>query len=169
MRHATLATLAAGTLGASATAGIVTYEFDITVEQAVPAPDVGDFTPSGTGLVTVDPTAMTIAWEITYEGLTGPIVSPGAHFHGPAEPGETAGVEITLTSGDPDGPTSGVLEGSSPLTMQQLDDVTAGLWYVNIHTAQNPAGEIRGQVVPGPAALGLLAPAALLAGRRRRG
>jgi len=168
MNRIALAALAAATLATAAQAELITYEFDITVDQAVPAPDVDGFNPSGFGIVDVDTEALTISWTITYEGLTGPIVAPGAHFHGPALPGETAGVEVFLTDGDPAEPASGSLVGSAPLSLQQLDDVTSGLWYVNIHTAQNPSGEIRGQVVPGPGAMALLGVAGLAARRRRR-
>ncbi len=36
-----------------------------------------------------------------------------------------------------------------PLTPLQVADLMAGKWYVNLHTAANPGGEIRGQVMPG--------------------
>jgi hypothetical protein len=39
-------------------------------------------------------------------------------------------------------------EGSAELTQEQAEQLMAGKWYVNVHTANNPAGEIRGQVVP---------------------
>ena len=38
--------------------------------------------------------------------------------------------------------------GSAILTPEQEGLLRAGLWYLNIHTAANPAGEIRGQVLP---------------------
>ena len=28
-----------------------------------------------------------------------------------------------------------------------MDQFQAGMWYVNVHTAANPSGEIRGQVM----------------------
>jgi hypothetical protein len=37
-------------------------------------------------------------------------------------------------------------EGSATLTDAQASDLLAGKLYVNIHTAANPGGEIRGQV-----------------------
>ena len=38
-------------------------------------------------------------------------------------------------------------EGSATLTPTQVADLMAGKWYVNIHTAKNPGGEIRGQMM----------------------
>ena len=32
------------------------------------------------------------------------------------------------------------------MTDGQIGDLRAGLWYINIHTAKVPGGEIRGQV-----------------------
>ena len=40
------------------------------------------------------------------------------------------------------------MKGQATLTDQQITDLMAGQWYFNIHTAENPSGEIRGQVVP---------------------
>jgi hypothetical protein len=38
---------------------------------------------------------------------------------------------------------------SGPVTTeQQVTDLMGGQWYFNVHTAQNPTGEIRGQVLP---------------------
>jgi hypothetical protein len=38
------------------------------------------------------------------------------------------------------------VEGSATLTDAQAVDLLAGRYYINIHTAANPPGEIRGQV-----------------------
>ena len=43
--------------------------------------------------------------------------------------------------------TSSPVEGSATLTDAQAADLVAGKYYVNIHTAANPGGEIRGQVM----------------------
>ena len=43
-------------------------------------------------------------------------------------------------------PTSSPVEGSATLTDAQAADLMAGKYYINIHTAANPGGEIRGQV-----------------------
>jgi hypothetical protein len=44
----------------------------------------------------------------------------------------------------------GVIFGSVVYTAEQAADLLAGLNYVNIHTATNPGGEIRGQLIPDP-------------------
>ena len=64
-----------------------------------------------------------------------------AHFHGPAMPGQNGGVQIGIDAA------SNPSSGSAILTLDQVDDLLAGLWYVNIHSEMFPAGEIRGQVL----------------------
>jgi hypothetical protein len=145
------------------------FNFPIDTVQEVPTPTIpaGVPIPMGTGMVTLDTDANMISWTIDYQDLTGSIVSPGAHFHGPAGPGATANVEIFLSDGDPPEPATGQLVGSAAVSDDQELDILAGLWYVNIHTELNGAGEIRGQVVPEPAA-GLLASLACVCFWRRR-
>jgi hypothetical protein len=38
------------------------------------------------------------------------------------------------------------IKGTATLTDAQVADLMAGKYYVNVHTAANPAGEIRGQL-----------------------
>ena len=96
---------------------------------------------AGTGTADIDYDAATkkLSWKLTYSGLSGPATA--AHFHGPAEPGKNAGVAVAIP-----GATSSPAEGSAVLTDAQAADLTAGKYYINVHTAANPAGEIRGQV-----------------------
>ena len=61
--------------------------------------------------------------------------------------------------------------GDAVISGQQIDDLFAGLWYINIHSTTSGGGEIRGQVnvVPLPAAAWLFGSAlAGLAGFSRR-
>ena len=44
-------------------------------------------------------------------------------------------------------PFTSPFKGSAKLTDAQASDLMAGRWYVNIHTAANPGGELRGQLV----------------------
>jgi hypothetical protein len=98
-------------------------------------------TSSGTGTADLDYDAATkkLSWKLSYSGLSGPATA--AHFHGPAETGKNAGVAVAI----PNAGTSPV-EGSATLTDAQAADLLGGKYYINIHTAANPGGEIRGQV-----------------------
>ena len=98
-------------------------------------------TSAGTGAADLDYDAATkkLSWKLTYSGLSGPATA--AHFHGPAEAGKNAGVMVPIP-----GIATSPAEGSATLTDAQASDLQAGKLYVNIHTAANPGGEIRGQV-----------------------
>lgn len=93
----------------------------------------------GTADVTFDTTSKMLTWKVAYSGLTGPATA--GHFHGPAEPGKNAGVAVPFTN-----VATSPVEGSATLTDAQAADLMAGKYYVNVHTAANPGGEIRGQV-----------------------
>ncbi len=99
---------------------------------------------SGPGIGSVDAMLDTasgkLKYTITYDGLSGRATA--AHFHGPASASESAGVAVKIT-GDLTSP----IEGEAMLTPEQADALMAGRWYVNIHTANNPSGEIRGQLM----------------------
>jgi hypothetical protein len=113
-----------------------------------------------------------------------------AHIHAPAPPGVAAGV-VWGFFGTPDNDinpknlvitpfASGVggtmtsiwdqPEGNNTTLTAQLPNLLAGLSYLNLHTVQNPAGEIRGQIVPvpEPSTLALLGSSLLLLRLRRR-
>lgn len=82
-----------------------------------------------------------LRWKVTYAGTTGPLT--GAHIHGPAGPGQNAGVVVPFPN-----VASSPIQGETKLTPQQASQLMAGQWYVNLHTAQHPGGEIRGQLRP---------------------
>ena len=98
---------------------------------------------SGLATATLDSDG-TFHWDVAYGGLTGPATA--AHFHGPAAPGTNAGVVVNIGGPTPGNP----MQGSAHLNTTQIADLVAGRWYVNVHTAANPNGEIRGQVVAAP-------------------
>lgn len=119
----------------------------------------------GDAAIVLDTSTGEFGWVISFEGLTGPAVS--AHFH-EAMKGSTGSIVLNL---DTDsgvvlsgiGQSEGVFAGGTILDPTQISNVLDGLWYINIHTAVNPTGEIRGQVqfgsftpVPVPAAIWLL-------------
>jgi hypothetical protein len=94
---------------------------------------------TGTADIDYDAASKKLSWKLTYSGLSGPATA--AHFHGPAEPGKNAGVAVAIPNA-----TQTPAEGSATLTDAQAADLMAGNYYVNVHTAANPGGEIRGQV-----------------------
>jgi hypothetical protein len=99
-------------------------------------------TATGTGSFTL--TDNGLAFHVTAEGLSGPIVA--AHFHGPAPAGMDAPVVHGITDEFDGNTAAGVwtfAEGLDTL----LTDLKAGNIYVNLHTAANQPGEIRGQVI----------------------
>jgi hypothetical protein len=90
----------------------------------------------GNMMLTLDTEKKTVAWKTTYTGLSGNATA--AHFHGPAAPGENAGPAVDISGK--------IEEGSAPVSDDQIKDLQAGKWYLNIHTAKYPDGEIRGQL-----------------------
>ncbi|WP_293857952.1 CHRD domain-containing protein [Sphingomonas sp. SCN 67-18] len=96
---------------------------------------------AGTGTVeaTLDSETNAFTYTITYSGLTGPAVA--AHFHGPAAADANAPPVIGMKD------TASPISGSAVLTAAQVEDLKAGRWYFNVHTKDNPGGEIRGQIV----------------------
>jgi hypothetical protein len=84
-----------------------------------------------------------LRWQLNYAGLSGPATA--AHFHGPAMIGANAGVALPFT-----GSVTSPMSGQATLTAAQAADLMAGKWYANVHTAQFPAGEIRGQMTVRP-------------------
>jgi hypothetical protein len=121
-------------------AATVTYKADLKGSSEVPPT-----TSTGTGSVTMtfDPATKELKWNGTYTGLTG--APTAAHIHGPAEAGKNAGVEVWISTKGEAFPSP--FSGSATLTDGQAGDLTGGLCYVNIHTAANPGGEIRGQLM----------------------
>ena len=81
-----------------------------------------------------------LSYTMTYMGLSGPATA--AHFHGPADAGQNAGVAVPIGNNPPSPST-----GTVTLTDAQMKDLEAGKWYANVHTADNKGGEIRGQLV----------------------
>ena len=162
-------------LTAATSAGALSYTITAIIDglQEVPA----NITP-GTGTLagTYDDVTNFLAWSGSFSGLIG--TTTDAHFHGPAAAGVSAGVQIHITAagGDtfPIGVTSGSFSGDATLTATQETQLLGGLWYVNIHSTFDGAGEIRGQVsavaVPEPPAVLMLVLGLIglgVAGRRR--
>lgn len=95
----------------------------------------------GVGFFTFDRGTRMLCYAINYGDLSSG--ETGAHFHGPARPGEDAGVLLDISA-----PVGSPKEGCvGPLTPKQRNMLRRGRMYVNVHSTTAPAGEIRGQVV----------------------
>ena len=112
------------------------YEATLSASQEVP-PGTGGGT--GTAEVQLNRDNNQLSWKVTYSGLSGPATA--AHIHGPAAAGANAGVVVPFNAAAVQ-----PIVGQATITPTQFGDLAAGLWYVNIHTAAAPGGEIRGQL-----------------------
>jgi len=68
-----------------------------------------------------------------------------ADIHGPAGFGQNAPAIVTLTV-PPNGVTSGGISGTANVTPDQMKLLKSGESYIDVHTANFPGGEIRGQI-----------------------
>ena len=130
MRNTIFAAVAAVTLLAAGAASAQMVHYSATLKGAEGV--------KGSGELQAMLDGKTFTYSATYKDLTGPAVA--AHFHGPAAPGANAPPVLPVTV------TPSPLKGSATLTDAQIADLNAGKWYLNIHTAANPGGEIRGTV-----------------------
>ena len=80
----------------------------------------------------------TLSWRLTFRGLSGK--ATGAHVH-LGKRGRPGPVALALC-----GPCRTGTRGSAKASARTVQALLAGGAYVNVHTAQNPAGEIRGQI-----------------------
>jgi hypothetical protein len=112
----------------------------MNASQEVPTPkgDVGSARGTFTANVTASATGGTVAWELTFEGLTGN--ANAAHIH--TAPAGTAGPVTVPLCGPCQSPASGTADVSATV----LQALQAGGMYVNVHTPTNGPGEIRGQL-----------------------
>ena len=122
-------------LPAAALAQTMTYNVELSGATENPPVETAA---TGTAEVTFDPATRVLTWSVSFEGLSGD--ATGSHFHGPAAPDANAGVVVPIDH------TMMPITGEATLTEEQAAQLTGGLWYVNVHTAANPGGEIRGQV-----------------------
>ena len=134
----------------------ITFEFNAALSGTSEVPATGAL---GTGVATLFyndnnsaiTTDDTYSFTLAASGLSGAIM--GMHIHAPAAVGANAAIIVPLTS-----PTflslnsgSSLLVGGTGVTPPStsfLSQLQSGLTYVNLHTALNPRGEIRGQLLP---------------------
>ncbi|MEX1156926.1 MAG: CHRD domain-containing protein [Chloroflexota bacterium] len=141
-----LATLAA-LIGLLAVGPTLAAETTLTAALVGGAAETPTGDPDGTGsaTITIDPVTNEVCWDFTTANIAASVVS---HIHVGAA-GVTGGVVVGL---DLDG-FSGTSAGCVTDTAADLEAILANPagFYVNIHTADYPAGAIRGQLAAGAA------------------
>jgi CHRD domain len=109
--------------------------FEVPKPKGVPVGATGTFTGKAVELAN-DRGKLT--WKLTFSKLSGKAAA--AHIHA-GRVGKAGAVLVALC-----GPCRNGQRGSATISHAQLNAIKAGRTYVNIHTAKNPGGEIRGQV-----------------------
>jgi hypothetical protein len=112
-------------------------------------------TGAGLGDVLLNNAQTQITVDLTFSGLLSP--ASAAHIHGPAPAGVNAPVLFPL-SGLP-ASTSGIVPTPTfAITATQVGQLESGSFYMDVHDAVFPGGEIRGQLseVPEPTTVSLI-------------
>lgn len=131
---------------ALANGGVITYAAELRGSNEVPA---NSSTAYGSAFVTIDTINNTLAWDVNEVGIASPTLS---HIHGQAAPGANASVLINFAT-SASAFTNGRTKGTIPIGTLSADNLNSlftnpGNFYVNVHSAAFPGGEIRGQLVP---------------------
>ena len=125
--------------GAARRSNVIMIAAKLTAKEEVPAQVVKNTKAAGS--FTGDITGSKLAWTLKFSGLTGPATA--AHIHLGAM-GASGAVVVPLC-----GPCKSPLKGTATLSNALLKDLKVHKLYVNVHTAKNPNGEIRGQLSEG--------------------
>jgi hypothetical protein len=83
-------------------------------------------------------TGGSLSWRLTFEGLSGRATASHIHLGRRGKPGAVA---VPLC-----GPCRSGARGTATLNGRTVTALLAGGAFVNVHTARNAAGEIRGQI-----------------------
>lgn len=136
------ATLVGSSIAVGAKPARTTYKLKaaLNIGQEKPIAKGTKRSASGRFTATLNGTALT--WKLTFKHLSGDATA--AHIHIGAR--KVAGpVVIPLCT-----PCTSPVTGAATLTADQIKDLLAGKYYVNVHTVKNLAGEIRGQITKAP-------------------
>jgi hypothetical protein len=130
-------------VGAKPTPTTFKLKAALNIGQEKPIPKGTKLGASGRFTATLNGTSLT--WRLTFKHLSGPATA--AHIHHGLR--KVAGPVIVPLCGPCTSPATG---GPTTLTADQVKDLLAGKYYVNVHTTKNPGGEIRGQITKAPTA-----------------
>jgi uncharacterized protein (TIGR03118 family) len=110
------------------------FIFGLDSSQPVPPSNSASF---GTGIArTSFATSQVVDFSLSFRVTSAETAS---HIHGPALAGSTAPAIVTLPNGE-------FRDFTVTLTIPQVHDMDQGRLYIDVHTANFPEGEIRGQI-----------------------
>lgn len=125
--------------------GNTLFNATLTLAQERPTPVIpAGATPSGTGSITLDPTAKTLTGSFTTANVVNAVA---AHIHD-GNIGVPGGIVIGLEQSPPGSGVWVVPATARALTDAEIARLRTGGYYVNVHTQLNGSGEIRGQLIP---------------------
>lgn len=172
MRALFLGLVVTGLAAGSARADIIWFSTVMTPGQEIPPPNVAGFNPSGTAYAILNTDTNQIQFDLTWTGLTTNATAAHIHTHsgGPPFTGPVL-IGIPGISGTSGSATPTVLISNAQETAL-LAALMTNRVYFNLHTTQNPPGEIRGNITsfstPEPSSLVVLGLGVVgLAGVRR--
>jgi CHRD domain len=122
-------------------AAVETYTVSATLKNTteVPRPKGATFARGAfSGKYVEHGKTATLTWKLTFSRLTGKAVA--AHIHA-GKRGVAGPVIVPLC-----GPCRNGQVGKVTITEKTISALESGTAYVNVHTAKNAAGEIRGQI-----------------------
>lgn len=135
-----MAVVAAGLMSAGAVLAATTTLTAALKGGSAETP-VGDPDGSGTASITIDPVTRQVCWNITVTNIAPAVAS---HIHAGAA-GVSGGVVVPLDIAGFTGSTTGCAAAPAAADLQAILANPAG-FYVNVHTADFPAGAVRGQL-----------------------
>jgi hypothetical protein len=138
-RPGVLATIAAAVFSVAAYSGMAFGEQVYVLLSGVQEVPAVKTSASGNGTITIN-ADMTVSGSIT----TAEIAGTAAHIHSAAA-GKNGPVAVALTKSGNNGWS---VPAGAKLTADQYKAYKAGDLYINVHSAENKGGEIRGQLKP---------------------
>ena len=133
---AVAASLAVAALALGARTSSISVHAKLTAKKEVPAPAVKNT--NATGKFTGRLVGRKLTWKLTFSGLTGKATA--AHIHMGAV-GKAGNVVVSLCT-----PCKSGVHGTTMISRAVKKALAHHKAYVNVHTAKNPNGEIRGQI-----------------------
>jgi len=130
-------------LGAPASAQVIRYEFPVTGAQEVPPVST---TADAQATVVLDMSNLRADVYCTFMGLSSAITA--AHIHTGAI-GVNGPVVVPLAATA--GTTGQIAQSQVTLTAATAQAIASGGAYINLHSTNHPAGEVRGQILAQPA------------------